>query len=154
LRNRKVKKIINDYGVFPIDINQFNVLANGDFLVAGQATGKISIALGESAKSYKKMYCFHFDKNGDLRAQYGLEPESIDEKFNTLFPIEQRFILSSDNNSIYWMLLENESAEGYEDIMAAYNGTKTWYARYFPSMIVIDANKAELKSYDLLGKRQ
>lgn len=137
----------------PLDINQFNVLDNGDFLVSGQSVGRISIALGEGAKSYKKLYCFHFDKNGDLRAQYGLEPESIDDKFNTLFPIQQQFILSADGKSIYWLILENISAEGYESFSDAYNGNKTWYARYFPSMIVINAASAELTSYEMLGNR-
>jgi len=135
-------------------IQKFKVLSNGDMLVSGQISGRVSMGLGNSSKSYKKLICFHFDKSGNIRAQYGVEPESINDKQNTIFPMVQDFILSSDGNTIYWMVLENESQQGYDGFVDAYNGTKSWWARYYPSMIQIDASKATLKDLEELGSRQ
>ena len=134
-------------------IQKFKVLSNGDMLVSGQISGRVSMGVGNSYKSYKKLICFHFDKSGNIRAQYGAEPESINDKKNTIFPMVQDFILSSDGNTIYWMVLENESQQGYDGLMNAYNGTKSWWARYYPSMIQIDASKATLKDLEELGSR-
>jgi len=134
-------------------IQKFKVLSNGDMLVSGQTSGRVSMGLGNSFKSYKKLICFHFDKSGNIRAQYGLEPESINEKKNTIFPMIQDFILSSNGITIYWMVLENESQQGYDGFVDAYNGEKTWWARYYPSMIQIDASKATIKNLEELGSR-
>ena len=51
------------------------------------------------------------------------------------------------------MILENESQQGYDGFVDAYNGTKTWWARYYPSIIQINASKATLQNLEELGSR-
>jgi hypothetical protein len=137
-----------------LDIQKFKILSNGDMLVSGQTCGRVSLGLGNGFKAYKKLICFHLDKSGNMRAQYGAAPESLGEKENTIFPMKQDFILSADGNTIYWMVLENESQEGYDGFSDAMNGRKTWWARYYPSMVKIDATKATLSNIEELGSRK
>ncbi|MBX7205299.1 MAG: hypothetical protein K1X81_07725 [Bacteroidia bacterium] len=135
-------------------IQQFDVMPNGDMLVAGQLTGRVSMGLGNPMKSYKQLICFHFAKDGNLKAQYGYEPESIDDKQNVIYPIIQQFIPSADGKTAYWMVLENISVKGYESFMDAYNGSVSYYPVYYPSIIKINIENATISNMEELGKRK
>lgn len=134
-------------------IQEFVVAPNGDLLVSGQLTGT-SLVAGNFAKTYKELICFHFDKTGELKAQYGYEPESIDDKNNTIFQIQQDFIAAADGKNVYWVVLENKSEKGYADFWDAYNGVQTFYPVYYPSIVKINTETASISNMEELGKRK
>jgi hypothetical protein len=134
-------------------IQQFEIIPNGDMLVSGQLKSWISLGLGNPMKAYKELICFHFDKDGNLKAQYGYEPESIDDKQNVIYPIQQAFIPSADGNTINWVILENKTEKGYESFMDAFNGNSSLYPVYYPSVIKINSAAASISNLEELGKR-
>lgn len=134
-------------------IQKFHVLGNGDMLISGQLSGR-ALVNGLLSKTYKELICFHLDKEGNLKAQYGYQPESIDDKENTIFPIIQMFMPSPDGKTVHWVVLENKSEKGYADFWAAYNGVKSLYPVYYPSVIRINPESASISNLEELGKRK
>ncbi|KAF0198644.1 MAG: hypothetical protein FD166_1285 [Bacteroidetes bacterium] len=133
-------------------IQAFDVLDNGDMVVAGQR--KVIINMGGTSKwAYEEVTCFHFDKNGNLRAEYCIEPQLATAKQDKIFPMTQVFIVSGDKSSVYWIMYEPEGISGYANFWAAYNGRKTIYAAYQPEVTKINLETAKIGDPELpLGK--
>jgi hypothetical protein len=124
-------------------INAFEVIDNGDLLVTGQK--KVIIMLdGVSHWAYEDITCFHFDKSGNLRAEYCVEPTLPTQKNDKIFEMMQEFVLSADKKSVHWIVYEPEGKTGYASYSDFYNGRETYYAGYVPEIFKIDLTNAKL----------
>jgi hypothetical protein len=131
-------------------VEDFTITADGEYLIAGQLTGREKVGSSNSVKTYEDIVCLHFDKNGQLKAQYGVEKMNNDKK-SSAFPVIQSFKPSKDGRSLHWLVLEVKGFKGYESFIDAYNGNETWYARYFPRLAKLDAQSTSLGSFKVLG---
>ncbi len=131
-------------------IEQFYVTANEDYIIAGQLTSKVNLGLANPMKAYGDLVCFQFDKNGTLKAQYGVEKINTDKK-SEIFEMKQNFYLSGDGKNLYWEILEVQGEDGYASFMDAYNDTKTFYPKYFPRVAKIDLSSSSLGDFKVLG---
>lgn len=124
-------------------INAFELIDNGDLLVTGQK--KVIIMLdGTSHWAYEDITCFHFDKSGNLKAEYCIEPALPTQKNDKIFEMVQEFVLSEDKKSVHWIVYEPEGRTGYANYSDFYNGRETYYAGYVPEIFKIDLNNAKL----------
>ena len=136
-----------------LKIQYFNVLSNGDIFISGQLLSSEVIDKIYS-KTYKDVICLQFTNKGELAAQYGVKPESIDDKKNVLYQIPQVFYPGTDGTVLYWNLLETNVFKGYADFYDAYVGEATFYKNYHPSMIKINTATKEIMDYQEIGKRK
>jgi len=104
--------------------------------------------------AYKEVICMQFSPQGEIKAQYGINTESIKDKKNTIFPMPQNFIFSADGQTLYWNLLETKSIKGYASFFDAYYGRATFYANYYPSMIKINMTTNNIEEYNVFGSRK
>lgn len=133
-------------------VQAFNVFNNGEMMVTGQR--KVIITLNGTSKwAYEEVTCFHFDKTGNLRAEYCIEPQLATAKEDKIFPMTQIFLVSEDKSQVYWIMYEPEGISGYANFWAAYNGNKTIYAGFQPVIMKIDLSTAKIGDPELpLGK--
>ncbi len=133
-------------------IDYFNVSDNGDLFISGQLVGRIMMN-SVSVKVSRDVICLQVSSTGEVKAQYGVEPKSIGDKQNTMFPIEQRFF-DAGNNTMYWVMLETKAIKGYESFYDAYNGSPTYYPNYYPSVMKVNTATNQIMDYKLLGNRK
>jgi hypothetical protein len=133
-------------------IESFFVTDSEDYLIAGQITGSVNMGMGNPTDSYEDILCFHFDKSGNLKAQYGIGKMNNDKK-SEIFDMKQNFYISSDGKNLYWELLEIKGILGYESFMQAYNGSgyRIFYPQYFPRIVKIDLTNSTLGPVKVLG---
>lgn len=131
-------------------IEQFTVTLSGDYLISGQLTGSVKLGDGITAKSYEDIVCFHFDKAGNLKAQYGLGKINTDKK-SEIFSMNQKFYLSSDGKQILWEILEVKGKKGYADFYDALVGRSTFYPLYFPRIGTISLENSSLSTFKEMG---
>jgi len=131
-------------------IEKFYVTADEDYLIAGQLTANVNMGNGNSVKSYEDIVCLHFDKNGALKAQYGVNKMNDDKK-SEIFEMKQNFLLSGDGKSLYWEILEVKGDKGYAGFWDAYNDRPTFYAQYFPRIGKIDLAASSLGDFKVMG---
>ena len=134
-------------------VQQFLITPNGEFLIAGQLNSKTSLGMGNPVKTYEDIVCFHFDKAGQLKAQYGVEKMNNDKK-SEIFPMRQSFVTSKDGSSLYWVILEVKGFKGYANFFDAYNGVATYHPRFFPRIAKLDLQNASVGSFAVLGKEK
>ncbi len=134
-------------------IQYFSIAPNGDIFVSGQLKGRIMIEK-TSTSAYKDVICMQFSPTGEIKAQYGIKTESIDDKMNTIFQMPQVFYNGTDGQTLYWNLLEPIATKGYETFFDAYYGRPTYYANYYPSMVKINTSTNQITEYKSLGKRE
>lgn len=151
----KFKTAAGDKGASPYKgknffIENFSVTSNGEFLVAGQIASTVKMGLENTVDSYEDIICFHFDKTGNLKAQYGIGKMNNDKK-SEIFSMYQNFYASPDGKSVYWELLEIKGFKGYESFLDAYVGNTTFYPMYFPRIVQIDLETNTLGSIKVLG---
>lgn len=133
-------------------IQAFEVFDNGDIMVAGQRT-KVIMIDKTSRRAYQDLMCFHFDKSGNLKAEYYIEPQLANSKKDEIFEMEHMFIPSKDNKSAYWVMFEPEGTKGYKNFFDAYNDRPTIYANFQPVVMKIDLDGAKISDPELpLGK--
>lgn len=126
-------------------LQKFYVTSSGDYLVAGQLTSWMTKSNGKSIDiidSYKDIICFQFDKNGNVKAQYGIGKVN-DDKASEIFSMEQNFYASADNKTIYWELWE-------------VLGDKDWFTGditcvFFPRIVKIDLGNSTLGAIQAMG---
>ncbi|MDO9257725.1 MAG: hypothetical protein Q7U54_19570 [Bacteroidales bacterium] len=126
-------------------LQKFYVTSSGDYLVTGQLSGWMTQKNGNSIDiidSYKDIVCFQIDKNGNIKAQYGIGKVN-DDKASEIFSMEQNFYASADNNTIYWELWE---------VM----GDKDWFTGnitrvFFPRIVKIDLGNSTLSAIQSMG---
>ncbi|KAB1155550.1 hypothetical protein [Flavobacterium luteum] len=131
-------------------IENFLVTNSNEFLVAGQICSTVMMGLENKETSYEDIVCFHFDKSGNLKAQYGIGKLNDDKK-SMIFQMYQNFYPSSDGKSIYLELMEVKGMKGYASFIDAYEGTATYSAHYFPRITKIDLENTSLSPIKVLG---
>ncbi|MBS1630341.1 MAG: hypothetical protein JST27_09810 [Bacteroidetes bacterium] len=134
-------------------IESFTVTPQGEYLIAGQLTGKVKTGSSKvviTAKSYEDIVCMQFDKEGHLKAQYATNKMNNDKK-SEIFPVIQRFVPSKDGKSLYWDILEVKGFKGYENFFDAYNDLPTFYPKYFPRIAKLDLTATTIGSFKVLG---
>lgn len=151
----KFKTASGDKGASPYKgkkfyIENFTVTPSGDYLIAGQLTGTAKMGSTTTVKTYEDIVCFHFDKGGNLKAQYGIGKMNSDKK-SEIFDMPQNFYLSSDGKKIFWEILEVKGVKGYSSFMDAYAGSATFYPLYFPRIGSIDLESSTLSAFKVLG---
>lgn len=134
-------------------VEEFTLTPDGEYLIAGQLNGKTSLGLGNPVKTYEDIVCFHFDKSGQLKAQYGVQKLNDDKK-SEIFPVRQMFMPSKDGKSLYWMVMEVKGFKGYADFLDALNGRATYYPRYFPRIAKLDVQNASVGSFTIPGNEK
>lgn len=126
-------------------LQKFYVTSSGDYLVAGQLTSWMTQKNGNSIDiidSYKDIVCFQIDKNGNVKAQYGIGKVN-DDKASEIFSMEQNFYASADDKTIYWELWEVQ-------------GDKDWFTGnitrvFFPRIVKIDLSNSSLSAIQSMG---
>jgi len=151
----KFKTAPGDKGASPYKgskfyIERFKLTPSGDYLIAGQLTSSVNMGNGNTAKSYEDIVCFHFDKTGKLKAQYGIGKINDDKK-SEIFEMNQNFYLSADGKKMLWEILEVKGVKGYEDFLAAYAGYASFYPLYFPRIGTIDLGGSSLGEFKSMG---
>jgi len=120
----------------------FMVTPTGDYLIGGQLTG--SVIMGEHLVDvYTDIVCFHFDKSGNIKAQYGIGKVNNDKK-SEIFPMMQDFYPSTDGNSVYLAILEVKADVDW------YTGIPT--PVYFPRITKIDLGTSTVGAIKSLGE--
>jgi hypothetical protein len=131
-------------------IESFFVTAADEYLVAGQLSSKVNMGDANIVDAYEDIICFHFDKSGNLKAQYGIGKMNNDKK-SEIFEMAQDFFPSSDGISLYWELMEVKGTKGYASFMDAYNGNSSFYPLYFPRIVKIDLSNTTLGEVKVMG---
>jgi hypothetical protein len=131
-------------------IENFFVTKSNEFLVTGQISSTVMMGLENKETSYEDIVCFHFDKNGNLKTQYGIGKMNDDKK-SMLFPMYQNFYPSPDGKSVYLELMEVKGMKGYTSFIDAYDGNTTFSAHYFPRITKIDLENTSLSPFKVLG---
>lgn len=124
-------------------IENFYITPSGDFLVAGQLTSSAFFGLENRFDAYQDVVCFHFDKEGNFKAQFGVG-RANEDKASEIFDMQQNFYPSSDGSSLYWVLYEVK-------------GNKDWYTGipspvYYPRVTKIDLSAESLSPVKVLGE--
>lgn len=136
-----------------LQVNSFFVTNSEEYLVAGQLTGTVKLGAGNPVKSYEDIICFYFDKNGQLKTQFGTEKMN-NEKKSEIFDVKQTFMASRDGKSIYWTILEVKGFKGYDGFLDAYNGDPTYRPKYFPRIAKIDLQNNSISNFTVLGNEK
>jgi hypothetical protein len=154
----KFKTAPGDKGAEPykgskLTVQQFVITPAGEYLITGQLNDNTSLGLGNPVKTYEDIVCLHFDKAGQLKAQYGVGKMNNDKK-SEIFPVQQSFVPSKDGKSLYWVIMEVKGFQGYEGFIDAFNGNKTYYPRYFPRIAKLDVQSTSLGAFTVLGNEK
>ncbi len=152
----KFRPAVGDKGATPYKgrrflVESFVVTANEDYLIAGQLMGSVSMGTGNKVDSYEDVVCFHFDKTGTLKAQYGLGKLNNDKK-SEIFDMRQNFYLSPDGKSAYWEVLEVKGVKGYEGFLEAYYDLESYYPLFYPRIGKIDLTNASIGAFKTMGE--
>ncbi|MBK8874994.1 MAG: hypothetical protein IPN13_14170 [Bacteroidetes bacterium] len=91
----KFKTAPGDKGATPYNgkrfyIENFFVTPADEYLIAGQLSAKVNMGSGNIVDSYEDLVCFHFSKDGVLKAPYGLGKLNNDKK-SEIFSMQQNF---------------------------------------------------------------
>jgi len=111
------------------------ITKDNDLLVTGQLIeSKFNLATKEIRDVYTNIITFHFDKNGNLKSQYGVDPKENNEyvKMNGTPQV-----LLEGNNYIYWVIYETRGM-GWQ----------------YPSIFRIDKNNNSINDPVTLGNKQ
>jgi hypothetical protein len=141
-----------------IEMQEFIVTPSGEFLMAGQLTkrkmlktsNKSMFGDAQIVNTYLDIVCFHFDAQGNLKAQYAVD-KMLNDKKSEIFQIGHNFIASADGKTVYWEMLEVKGTEGYGSFMDAYHGKPSFYAHYFPRIAKINIADASVSNFDVMG---
>lgn len=133
-------------------IEEFVALPSGELLIAGQLSSRITYD-GVSKKAYQDIVCFHFAKDGSLKAQYGIGKVNND-KNSEIFQMLQHFYLSADGKTAHWEMFEIQGENGYAGFSDALNGVKTFYPLFFPRICKINLESNSLDKIHVFGDGQ
>jgi len=91
------------------DLSDMTVTENGDLFIVGQTWGgKFNAISGNREFTYKDFLGFHFDKSGNLIAQYGVDAK--ENSGNYMAP--QVMVESDDGKYLYWLIQEVKGVKG------------------------------------------
>ncbi len=135
-------------------VNSFFVTNDEEYLVAGQLMSKVNLGMGNPVKSYEDIICFYFDKNGQLKTQFGTEKMNTEKK-SEIFPVKQSFVPSKDGKSVYWAIMEAKGFKGYDSFNDAYIEEKpTYRPKYFPRITKLDLQNNIISNFTVLGNEK
>lgn len=127
------------------------IAPNGDIFISGQKRDMEMVGSSNIAWMYQDIICFQFDKDGNIKAQYGIDNINDDKK-STIYQMGQQFIPSpKDKEKVYLQLLEVKGIKGYMNFTAALSDVKTSFPHYYPRIIKINAQAAEIMGVTTLG---
>ncbi len=149
--NPSSQKKSHPYEGEKISIQNIVVTPSGEYLVAGQLKDKKVTKDGYEYKYYDYV-CLHFDKNGNLKAQYAVEKSFNDSKSEG-YPSQLSFVISPDGNSLYWEVLEVKVVKYYASVMDAYNGNASFAPHYFPRITKINLTTSTMGEFIELGEK-
>jgi hypothetical protein len=132
-------------------IESFSVTPDEDYLIAGQLTGSVTMGINGKQESYEDIVCFHFNKAGVLKAQYGIGKMNNDKKCE-IFNMRQTFYMAPDGKSLYWEIMEVKGIKGFESFVEAYLDVPSYYELFFPRIVKIDLNTSSLGAIKTLGE--
>lgn len=133
-------------------IDNFLVTPDGEYLIAGQLEDRKIINAGKSVGwFYYDIIGLHFDKSGNLKAQYVIDKMNSDKKSES-FRSNQNFFMSEDGKSAYWEILEVKGTKGYADFIDAFNGDATVIPNYFPRINKINLSDSKIADSKVLGE--
>lgn len=115
-------------------IANYHISTHGDFFVTGQNFTK-----GKTGNQYKDAIAFHFDNNGVLKSQYGLdvlENNSDSKAYGT----PQKFFEQANGDKIFWLFQEIKGI--------AYNSKLLTY----PRMGHITKSTGEVSDFEVFGE--
>ena len=139
------------------------ITAEGDLLFTGQLIQtKYNVVKDELREVFTNLITFHYDKDGNLKAQYGVDPRENNEyvKLNGT----QQFLVEGKNN-VYWVIKEtkdmgwqypsifkiNKSNSTINDPVQL--GNEQYYLEYnFPYLESKDKDKLTFFGSDKKGK--
>jgi hypothetical protein len=124
-------------------VQNFEVTPNNEFLVTGQITfwqmvNKVSV------KSYGDIICFHFDSQGQLKAQYAVD-KLYEDRASETSSMPQKFFVTSDGKSAYWEIIEFKMEKDFFGNFSEH---------YFPRIVKIDLAKATLGEFKYPGNKK
>ncbi|MEO6723426.1 MAG: hypothetical protein ABIN67_23870 [Ferruginibacter sp.] len=130
------------------------IAPNGDIFISGQKRDMEMVGSSSIEWMYQDIICFQFDKDGNIKSQFGIDNINDDKK-STIFQIGQLFIASpQDKNNVYLQLLEVKGVKGYADFGDALAGNKTTYRKTFPRIVKINTTTAEITGLTILGLKK
>jgi len=138
------------------DLSNMEILSNGDLFITGQTWGgKFNAITGNRDFTYKDFLGFHFDKNGKLVSQYG-----IDAKENSGKYMAPQVQVESDNGKyLYWLIQEvkGEKGEGIGFQILGIPQFSTLLKKRlltYPRMGKIDLSSGSVSDFILYGKEK
>ncbi|MBS1682731.1 MAG: hypothetical protein JST48_13545 [Bacteroidetes bacterium] len=137
-------------------VSNFEVTPAHEYLIAGQITSRVNIGdlkNPDFRTAYGDVVCFHFDTNGNLKAEYAID-KIYEDKKSEIFDMPQKFYTSADGKTTYWEIMEVKGYSGYNSFADAYNGRKTFRPRYFPRITKIDLTAASLSEFKTPGQQK
>ena len=136
-----------------LDVEVFEQLPNGDFIITGQINSRTKVN-GTEWKTYEDLMCFQLDNQGMLKTQYSIVPATLKSDVNTLYPIKEKLIIGQDGNTAYLQLLENETVEreNYAAKMGEAGGKITYRSNYYPSVLKFDIAAGKITDYAEIGE--
>ncbi|NNF01902.1 MAG: hypothetical protein HKN22_04395 [Bacteroidia bacterium] len=138
LKGPPSQKKIPEYSGKKFIIGEFMASSSGDILINGQNT-----KTSKDGVIFKDVFAFHFDGNGKLKAQYGVDILETN-KHAKMIVTESLFRESQDGKRIAWIITEVAGAKGaWGNDPRALN-----YAR----IASIDLEQADLSEFQSLGQ--
>ncbi len=124
-------------------VQNFEVTPNNEFLVSGQTTFMQTIN-NVPVKGYGDIICFHFDSQGQIKAQYAVD-KLYEDKASETSSMPQTFFVTADGKSAYWEIIEFKMEKDFFG-----NFTE----HYFPRIVKIDLAKATLGEFKYPGNKK
>jgi len=134
------------------------ITPDGQIFIAGQnySTKKE----GEESKqkvidAYKDLVLFHFDKNGRLKAQYGVRRDKMNREAKSVQTPQDLFV-SADGQSLYWIYGEIKGYRGGFSLTNFVDANLGMVAKgkllYYPAVAKIDLQKGTVGDFVMVGK--
>lgn len=120
-------------------VGDMEIASNGDLLIYGQ-----NFKPKEDGVDFLDVIVFHFDDQGKLKRQYGLDVEEKNKYAKANFT-ESYFIESEDGSSMYWIIME---------IAGARDSWGKFRAFTYPRIGKIDMNNAKVSDFMALGQEK
>ena len=124
-------------------VQNFEVTPNNEFLVSGQTTFMQTIN-NVPVKAYGDIICFHFDSQGQIKAQYAVD-KLYEDKASEISSMPQTFFVTADGKSAYWEIIEFKMEKDFFGNLTEH---------YFPRIVKIDLAKATLGEFKYPGNKK
>lgn len=132
-------------------VNNFYTTPDEGFIITGQVKTPVFKQAPNNIQ-YKDLVCMRIDNKGNVVSQFSYKPNT-DSK-SIIFPIPQEVISGKNKNHLYWINYEVKAVSGYSSFFNAFNGVKTIYANYYPSVGKINLQDNSISNFDIMGGRK